>query len=55
MLPGLAPGGFILLGVLLAFMNVLNERKAVKSGKLYIPPQGMDCKHCRICFIDKEE
>ena len=52
---GFTPGGFILLGVLLAFMNVLNERKAVKSGKLYIPPQGMDCKHCRICFIDKEE
>ncbi len=55
MLPALAPGGFILLGVLLAGMNYLNERKAVKAGKLYVPPQGMDCRHCRICSIDSND
>ncbi|MDD4818083.1 MAG: electron transport complex subunit E [Victivallaceae bacterium] len=54
MLPALAPGGFILLGALLAGMNYLNERKAVKAGRLYVPPQGMDCRHCRICSIDEK-
>ncbi len=55
MLPALAPGGFIILGCLLAGMNFLNERKAVKSGKLYIPPQGLDCRHCRICSMDDDK
>ena len=52
MLPALAPGGFIILGALLAGMNYINERKAVKSGKLYIPPQGMECKQCRLCSTE---
>lgn len=55
MLPALAPGGFILLGVILAAMNKMNERKAIKAGKLYVPPQGMDCRHCRICSISDDE
>jgi len=55
MLIGLAPGGFIVLGILLALVNFLNERKAVRSGKLYIPPQGMDCRYCNICGVSSED
>ncbi|MDD3155065.1 MAG: electron transport complex subunit E [Victivallaceae bacterium] len=49
LLPSSAPGAFIILGVLLAGMNYLNLRKAVKAGKVYIPPRGLDCRNCRIC------
>jgi H+/Na+-translocating ferredoxin:NAD+ oxidoreductase subunit E len=47
-----APGAFIILGCFLAGMNKLNMRKAVKRGEVYIPPQGLDCRHCRLCDID---
>ena len=54
LLPSSAPGAFIIVGVLLAGMNYLNLRRAVKQGKVYVPPQGMDCRHCHICdFGDK--
>ena len=46
-----APGAFIILGCFLAGMNKLNMRKAVKKGEVYIPPQGLDCRHCRLCDI----
>lgn len=49
LLPSGAPGAFIILGTLLAAMNYLNMRKAIKEGKVYIPPAGMDCRHCKIC------
>lgn len=51
LLPSSAPGAFIILGVLLAGMNYLNIRKSIKSGKVYVPPQGMDCRHCNICDL----
>ncbi len=51
LLPSSAPGAFIILGCLMALMNYLNIRKAVKSGKVYIPPSGLDCRHCNICSI----
>lgn len=54
LLASAAPGAFIIVGTLLAGMNYLNQRKAIKSGKLYIPPQGLDCRHCNICNSEKE-
>ncbi len=46
---GQAPGGFIVLGFVLAGMNLLNIRKAKKSGLRYDTPQELDCRHCAIC------
>jgi electron transport complex protein RnfE len=54
LLPSSAAGAFILVGVILAGMNYLNMRKARKSGRLYVPPQGMDCRHCRICDLNRD-
>ncbi len=50
-----APGAFIILGCFLAAMNKLNMSKAIKKGKVYIPPQGLDCRHCRLCDINTTE
>ncbi len=54
LLPSAAPGAFIILGVILGTRNYLARRKAVKEGKLYVPPQGMDCRSCRICVPDED-
>lgn len=54
MLPSSAPGAFVILGCFLAAMNYLNMRKAVKSGKIYNPPEGFDCRHCSLCNLDKD-
>ena len=51
MLPSSAPGAFIILGSLIALMNYFNMKKAEKSGKAYVPPAGLDCRHCNICSI----
>lgn len=48
---GQAPGGFIVMGFLLALMNVCNRRWARKAGKKYEPPQELDCRHCNICLL----
>ena len=45
-----APGAFIILGFLIAGMNVLNIRKAKKSGRFYTP-QEFDCTKCNICDL----
>lgn len=55
MLPSSAPGAFIILGCLMALMNYMNFKKSLKSGKVYIPPAGLDCKHCNICSLNSEE
>ena len=52
---GQAPGGFILLGLILAGMNLLNMRKAKKAGVRYEPPAEFDCRHCSICKLSTEE
>ena len=49
LLPSAAPGAFIIVGTILALRNYFSRRKAIREGRLYVPPQGMDCKHCRIC------
>lgn len=56
LLPSAAPGAFILVGLILAAKNYAGYRKAVKEGRLYVPPKGLDCRHCNICtaHIDDE-
>lgn len=54
LLPSAAPGAFIIVGCILAAKNYCNRRKAIREGHLYVPPAGMDCHHCRICFTSKE-
>ncbi len=45
----LAPGGFIVLGCILALMNRMEARRAARKGRAYAPPPAMDCRHCIIC------
>lgn len=54
LLPGAAPGAFIIVGVILAVKNYWNRRAAVKAGKLYVPPRGLDCRNCRICRLPEK-
>lgn len=55
LLPASAPGAFIIVGLLLAGMNYLNYRRSVKRHERYIPPQGLDCRHCSICKLIDED
>lgn len=48
MLMNFAPGAFIVLGCFIATMNYLNERKAKKEGKIYVPHH-LNCRQCNIC------
>jgi electron transport complex protein RnfE len=50
----LPPGGFITLGLLLALMNRLEERRALRAGETYEPPREMDCGNCVLCRLDEE-
>ena len=49
-----APGAFIIVGVILAAKNYFARRAAVKQGKLYIPPAGLDCHSCSICKLEEK-
>ena len=51
----LPPGAFISLGFLLAGMNKLEERRALRAGETYEPPATPDCGSCAICKVDKFE
>ena len=55
LLPSAAPGAFAIVGVLLAVRNYCKHRAAVKAGKLYVPPAGLDCRHCSICKIQDND
>lgn len=55
LLPSAAPGAFIIVGSILALRNYCSRRKAIREGRLYVPPQGLDCKHCRICTPSADE
>ena len=55
LLPGAAPGAFIIVGAILGVKSYFNRRSAVKAGKLYIPPAGLDCRNCRICSVSEED
>lgn len=45
----LPAGGFLTLGLLLAFTNHWQTRAAVKSGRRLPPPLQLDCRSCTIC------
>jgi len=45
----LPPGGFLTLGCLLALMNQIQASIALRSGRAYVPPPTLDCRHCMIC------
>jgi Na+-translocating ferredoxin:NAD+ oxidoreductase subunit E len=49
----LPPGAFLSLGFLLAGMNVLEEKRAIRAGEKYEPPKEMDCGSCVLCHIEK--
>ncbi|MCQ2378572.1 MAG: electron transport complex subunit E [Victivallaceae bacterium] len=53
LLPAAPPGAFIIVGCILGIRNYLTRRAAIKAGKLYIPPAGLDCRHCMICKPEK--
>ena len=55
MLPAAAPGAFIIVGVILGIRNHLRRRAAIRAGKLYVPPEEIDCGNCHICTADKED
>ena len=50
-----APGAFFIVGIILAAKNFFARRAAVKAGKLYVPPAGLDCRSCQICKIGDEK
>ncbi len=45
----LAPGGFIMLGSLLALMNHIQAYTAKRQGKVIPAPVTLDCRHCVLC------
>ncbi len=45
----LAPGGFIVLGMILGLMNHLQAASARRKGKMLPVPVHLDCRHCTIC------
>lgn len=51
LLPGAAPGAFIIVGCILALKNYFNRRAAIRRGALYVPPQGLNCHTCGICRV----
>ncbi len=48
----LPPGGFIVLGALLGFMNHINSAIALRQGRVFLPPEHLDCRHCLMCGTD---
>lgn len=55
LLASAAPGAFVILGVILAAKNHFARRAAIKAGKLYVPPAGLDCHSCQICKLNEKE
>jgi H+/Na+-translocating ferredoxin:NAD+ oxidoreductase subunit E len=49
----LPPGAFLSLGFLLAGMNRLEEKRAIRAGEVYAPPREMDCGNCVLCKMDE--
>jgi electron transport complex protein RnfE len=45
----LAPGGFIMLGLLLGLMNHIQALTAVRRGKAIPHPVELNCRHCTLC------
>jgi len=49
----LPPGAFLTLGFLLALMNRMEEKRAIRAGEKYEPPREMDCGSCVLCKLDE--
>ncbi len=49
----LPPGAFLSLGFLLAGMNRLEEKRAIRAGETFTPPREMDCGSCVLCKLDE--
>ena len=54
LLPAAAPGAFIIVGCILAAKSYFSRRAAIKAGRLYVPPKGLDCRQCGICRMDEK-
>jgi len=50
----LAPGGFMALGLLLGFMNHLQNFLARRKGRGFVTPPTLDCRHCVMCKWGEE-
>ena len=51
----LPPGAFLSLGLLLAGMNKLEERRAIRTGESHQQPRALDCGSCVLCKMDEVE
>jgi len=49
----LAPGGFVILGTILAVMNKIEAAKAARRGQAFTTPLDLDCRHCVLCATGK--
>lgn len=47
----LPAGGFLTLGMLLALMNHLKNRAAVRAGREIPPPLELNCRSCAVCHF----
>lgn len=47
----LPAGGFLTLGCLLALMNHLRNRSAIRAGREMPAPLQLDCRSCAVCHI----
>ncbi|MCK5805947.1 MAG: electron transport complex subunit E [Lentisphaeria bacterium] len=50
-----APGAFIVLGLFLAGMNKIQARKAQREGRVYTPPEELNCSHCSLCSLGSDD
>ncbi len=49
----LPAGGFLTLGLLLAGLNHMQKRSAIKAGKELPEPMQLDCRSCAVCHFGK--
>jgi len=47
----LPPGGFVVLGTLLAGMNAIQSASARRRGQPAPAPAALDCRHCALCKL----
>lgn len=50
----LPPGGFIVLGMVLALINHLQAKRAQRRGEPAPLPAQFDCRHCALCDLSKQ-
>lgn len=49
----LPAGGFLTLGCILAMINHMQTRAAIKAGREIPPPLQLDCRSCAVCHFGK--